>query len=141
MPQAALKVDNSLRLLRTVRIALLVAIILYISMAEVFLRPPAHPLDHTFYGGIAIVAALCSAIAWLARKRMLPPALGTLRTAPNDAPSCARWRTWTIVSDALALSVVLFGFTLRFMGATTAQAAPFYVVGFVLMILWWPRRP
>jgi F0F1-type ATP synthase membrane subunit c/vacuolar-type H+-ATPase subunit K len=37
-------------------------------------------------------------------------------------------------------TLALFGFVLRFMGFTLSEVAPFYVVGFALMLLFGPRR-
>jgi len=107
MHQRALTVDNSLRVLRTIRLALLVAILLYIFAAEVLLRPAAQRLNHLFYEGIAMTALACAGAAFVVRNRTLPPVFETLRKTPEDAASCARWRVGVLVCDALALSVVL----------------------------------
>ena len=46
-----------------------------------------------------------------------------------------------IMTYSLCETVALFGFVLSFMGFTLSEVAPFYVVGFALMLLFGPRRP
>jgi len=48
----------------------------------------------------------------------------------------SRWRFGNLLSFVLAESVVLFSFALRFLGGTTWQSLPFYVVGIALMLVW-----
>ncbi len=141
MPPATTTMPVTLRVVRTVHATLAVAMVLYVCVAEFFLHPAVQPVDAAFYGGIAIVAVVCAVSAVVVRARMLRPAFTKMRTDPDDATSHNRWRVGIFVSDALAMAILLYGFVLRFMGCTTAQAAPFYLGGFVLMILWWPRRP
>jgi hypothetical protein len=56
-------------------------------------------------------------------------AFETLRTNPDDAPALNRWRRGVIVGDCLALAVALYGFAIHFMGGTSRQVAPFFIVG------------
>lgn len=105
------------------------------------LHPLPQPIGAAFYDAIAAVAVVSAAIAVVFRVRLLRPAFAQVRTDPNDAAANKRWRAGSFVSYALALSVALYGCELRLRGTATAQALPFYVGGFVLMLLWWPRRP
>jgi hypothetical protein len=59
----------------------------------------------------------------------------------QDALSLARWRSGYVLIYALCEAVALYGLVLRFMGFTLTQVAPFYVVGFVLLFFFSPRRP
>ncbi|MGH9740351.1 MAG: hypothetical protein ACRD4X_17450 [Candidatus Acidiferrales bacterium] len=141
MPQTALTIDGTLRVLRVIYAALVSAIVFYAWIPGGMLHIAVQPIDRALYVGIAVVAVLSAVMAVVMRNRMLQPALATLRTNPADAASHRRWRTGSLVSYSLALAVVLYGFALRMIGATFGQAAPFYAVGFALMLLWWPRRP
>ena len=119
----------------------MVAMLLYVYLTEFLLRLATQPVSAELYDGIAIVALVSAVAAFATRARMLGPAFAKLRANPDDPDGHKRWRVGTLISDSLALSIVLYGFVLRFMGATSRQAAPFYAGGFALMILWWPRRP
>jgi hypothetical protein len=141
MSQAVASMPGTLRVLRTIHGALMAAMLLYVYLTEFLLRLKTQPVGTEFYDGIATVALLAAVIAFAIRARMLRPAFAKLRANPNDPDGHRRWRLGSLISDSLALSIVLYGFVLRFTGATSVQAAPFYVGGFVLMLLWWPRRP
>ena len=52
-----------------------------------------------------------------------------------------RWQTGYILGFAQSEAIALFGLSLRYMGFTLREVSPFYVVGFVLMLLSWPRVP
>ncbi|MGH9717074.1 MAG: hypothetical protein ACRD4R_10160 [Candidatus Acidiferrales bacterium] len=141
MPPQPQTLAETLRVIRIVHVALALFIVLYVVAIEGVLVPAAHLLSQTFYEGIAIVALLCIGAAFVVRYRTLRPALETLRTNPVDAASHKGWRAGSLISFALAIAVVMFGGELRKAGASPAQAAPFYVVGSALILLWWPRHP
>jgi hypothetical protein len=75
------------------------------------------------------------------RVRKLSPAVERLKIEPDDVAAQVKWRNASIVSVAMTECVVLFGFVLYMLGATTRQVAPFLVIPFVTMIFWFPRRP
>ncbi len=52
-----------------------------------------------------------------------------------------RWMASYIVPYALGESIVLEGFVLRFVGASLAQAIPFYAVGIALLLVFTPQLP
>jgi hypothetical protein len=141
MPQRAATMQETLRMLRIVHAALLVFIALQPWVVEIVFASPAGSPDRTFVAAVAFVALLCASIAIVVRIRTLRPAYRALRMNPDDALSAKKWRAGSIISYALALSVPMFGARLRTMGASIAQVVPFYVGGFVLMLVWWPRRP
>ncbi|MGA9885135.1 MAG: hypothetical protein WBQ34_15580 [Candidatus Acidiferrales bacterium] len=141
MPQAAPTIDGTLRLLRVIYAALVTAIVFYAWIPRGMLHVAVQPIDRALYVGIAAVAIVSAAMAVVMRNRILPPALATLQKDPRDAASHRRWRAGILVSYSLALTVVLYGLVLSMMGATFAQAAPFYAAGLALMLFWWPRRP
>jgi hypothetical protein len=144
MPQVVQSIDGTLRVLRIIHSALLLSMVLYIFVAERIARivtHPVQPIDHTFLASIAIVSIVAASTAFVFRIKMIGPALDTLQIAPGDVSSLNRWRAGSIISYALAESIVLFGLALRSVGASLPQSAWFYVAGPLLMLSWWPRRP
>ena len=140
MPQPALTLENSLRSVRIIFGALLFAAILYILMTEKFIHPESHDI-HATWLAFLVNGLMIVAVALFFRIKMLQPAGETLQAKADDQRALGRWRVGNILSAVLAEAVVLFGFALRFMGGTTIQSIPFYVVGVGLMLVWWPRRP
>lgn len=140
MSQPTLTLDSSIRTIRIVYAVLLFAAINYIFMAEVFLHHEPHDV-HMIWVGFLVNGLLIAGIALFFRMRMLATAADTLRTKPEDQFALARWRLGNILSSVLAVSMVLLGFALRFIGGTTVQSVAFYIAGVAMMILWWPRRP
>lgn len=53
----------------------------------------------------------------------------------------AQARTYYILCFALSESVALYGFVLRFLGASRAEAAPFFVAAVGLFLLCYPQTP
>lgn len=120
MPRAAPATQQTLRMLRIVHAALLIAILLYAWIPEAIELPATHSGDRTLYGALGAVALLCAAIAFVVRGRMLGPALDAIRKNPADSQAHQRWRVAVLVSGALALAVVLYGFVL----ASSGRRAP-----------------
>jgi hypothetical protein len=75
------------------------------------------------------------------RQRRIAPAIERLRDQPDDRGAIQNLTEGSVLSVALAESVVLVGCALRFLGATRPQAAPIYLAGVFLMLLWWPKQP
>jgi hypothetical protein len=49
------------------------------------------------------------------------------------------WRFSTLLSLVLAESIALYGFVLRFMGASRRVSWPFFVCALILMVVWRPQ--
>ena len=132
--------DATLRFLRVIQVAFLVAVVIYIAIAEKV--GPREPKD---VKQIQMVLAMLSvglvAMILIVRQRMIPSSEEILRTQPEDLGALLRWRTANLLTLVLAEAVVLYGFVLRFMGGTLLQAAPFYAAGVLLMVVFTPRRP
>ena len=140
MPQLVLTLENNVRSMRIVHAVLLSSMILYILMAEKLSHQEPHDI-HMIWIGFQVSGLMILAIALFFRIKMLQPAAVTLQEKPADQTALARWRAGNILSFVLAETVVLFGFALRFIGGTTWQSLPFYIVGIALMLVWWPHRP
>jgi hypothetical protein len=132
--------EASLRVVRLVHLVLLVSIPLYFVLPEL-LSPKGSGDLRLMRGLLSAMALLSAGFAVVFRKRVLEPAADSLRLRPEDAAALVRWRAAHIISFALCESVALFGLVLRFLGATTFEAAPFFAVAFVLMLAFRPSAP
>ena len=128
------------RQIRILHLAMLVSIPLYFVVAGLIAPQTASDV-HTMRQGLTVMALLFSGVAVVLRKRMLDSAADILRLRPDDTAALIRWRAAHIVSFALCEAVALFGLVLRFLGATTFEAAPFFAVAFVLMLAFRPAAP
>jgi hypothetical protein len=140
MPQPIPTLESSLRWLRIVYAVIFFTMIQEVLVAE---KLSHHQLRdvHTFWVGLMVICLPEIAIALFFRFRMLRPAEDTLQSMPDDQFALGRWRAANILSFVISNAVVLFGFAVRFVGGTSMQAMPFYIVGFSMMLLWWPQRP
>jgi hypothetical protein len=125
-------------MLQTVRIALLVSIALYVFVGERISRPGAP--DRNLYFAVTLVAITTVGMIFAVWRLFVLRSEATLADHPEDASALKRWRAGYIYTYALCETLALFGFVLRFMGFTLSEVAPFYVVGFALMLLFSPRR-
>ena len=116
----------------------LLAVLLFVLQAELLagngkINSPA------FSTAIAVVAILDTFFGYAFRRLRLNPALGKLRLDPNDSDALKQWRSSTMVILVLALTVGLYGFVLRFLGADRLVSWPFYLAALILMLLWRPQ--
>ena len=133
--------DQMLRFLRTMHSCLMVSIALY----PVAMRVVAPQMTALFSPNmpiiLAVLAAVTIALALYLRSRFIGSAFDVLRMRPDDAAALKGWQQGAIASDVLAEAVALYGFGLYWMGGQILQAVAFAVVGELLMVVWWPRRP
>jgi len=78
-------------------------------------------------------------VGLILRRRLLFAANEKLRRDRNDASALGRWRMVTIQNMVLAMSIGLYGFTLRMMGSARTVAWPFFVASVALLFLWRPH--
>ncbi len=129
------------KLLQTVRIALLVSIALYVFIGERLSPNGAGAPDRNLYFATTLVAITTLGMIFAVRRLFVLRSEAALADQPEDIAALNRWRTGYIFTYALCETVALFGFVLRFVGFTLSQVAPFYLVGFALMLAFGPRRP
>ncbi|OLC95567.1 MAG: hypothetical protein AUH86_11680 [Acidobacteria bacterium 13_1_40CM_4_58_4] len=132
--------EASLKMLRTLRIAMLAALVLYVFVGERVPHPPK-PTNVVFYYAKTFVAIAMIAAIFILRRIMVMRAEQTLGQNTEDFASLYRWRAGYIVTYALCEAIALYGFVLRFVGFSLSQVAPFYLAGFVLILFFAPRRP
>jgi F0F1-type ATP synthase membrane subunit c/vacuolar-type H+-ATPase subunit K len=128
------------KLLQTVRIALLVSIALYVFIGERIERSTSGASDRNFYFAITLFAITTVGMTFAVWRLFVLRSEVILADQPEDTAALKRWRTGYIITYTMCETLALFGFVLRFMGFTLSEVAPFYVVGFALMLLFGPRR-
>jgi hypothetical protein len=132
--------ESALRLLRIVQIAMLASIALYVFVGEAAARRAVAP-NITMSYAISFVSISIVGVIFVVRRTLILPAEVQLRTKPDDGVLLARWRTGYICTYALCEALALSGLVLRVLGFTLAQVWPYYLGGFALLLLCWPRRP
>jgi len=133
-------IDGALRWLRIWYSILLIAMSLYVAVAE----KAQHQLidmNRTFFAGISVLGALLVGIALYVQVKKIRPALETLQGKPADAAALATWRSASLACYVIAEAIVLFGLCLRFLGGVRSLSIPFYAVGLLLMLFLFPRHP
>lgn len=90
-------------------------------------------------GALVLAAVFDGLIALYFRRKRLSPALEKLRRDSNDTGALTEWRFSTLLSLVLAESIALYGFVLRFMGASRRVSWPFFVCALILMVVWRPQ--
>lgn len=115
--------------------------LMYAVVGEKIAPHMDRPLQPAVLVGMAVVCAAMLGIAVWAQIARIRPAIQALQLKHEDEVSLQRWREGTILSCVLLEAVVLEGFALRFIGGTFLDSLPFYFVGIVLMIFYWPQRP
>ena len=132
--------QNVLKFLRTVQLAMLVSIGLYAFIAARY-GPASRAVSVAFVYAITAMAAFMVAAILLVRRTILQPARRILAEDPENAAALNRWRIAYILIFALSEAVALYGIVLRFVGAGFQQVVLFLLAGFVLMLSFGPRRP
>jgi len=117
--------EGSLRTIRIVWIAMLIAAFIYGWLPEKLNVQPKK-LDSTFYAVFIVLLVVMLASIVIMRRLTIDKAEPLIRSNPNDAGALQKWRAGQIVTVAMFEAMVLYGLVLRFVGATRLQAIPFY---------------
>lgn len=132
--------EASFRLLRIVHYAMLLSIVLYAFFAIAY-GPPPRLASGIIFPLLAGVAVLLAVAAVVMRGKMIRPYEELLPTAPGDKGALRRWQSGYIFIFALCEAIAIYGVVLRFIGFSSAKVLPFFVSGFVLMLLFRPKQP
>jgi F0F1-type ATP synthase membrane subunit c/vacuolar-type H+-ATPase subunit K len=89
--------------------------------------------------GIAVASAGVVVVAAFYRSKIVKPGADALRNNVDDSSAAAKWRSGTLISLAMAESVILFGLSLRFIHISWRICGIFYVLGFLLLLAWTPK--
>jgi hypothetical protein len=119
----------------------MISILFYLQAMRIVPAANTEPLNPAFPWELGALAVADLGVGIWMRTKKLRPAFETLRTLPDDPTALASWRQGFIMSDCMALTVVLFGLAIHFLGGSAEQVAPFFVVGFAVMLFWWPKEP
>jgi hypothetical protein len=132
--------DASLRIVRIVRIAMLLSIVMYGFVGE-YARPPMNsPNPIIFYALTFVSISMAALIIWM-RRLLISPAEAVLAANASETTALNRWRAGYMVIYAICEAIALYGLVLRFLGFTLSQVAPFYAAGFILLVFLSPRPP
>ncbi len=143
------QVDGALGRLKMLWVAMLVSIVLYVIVGEIIeLESFAQP-RWLLWVLVALAIHICY-VAKVMRARMVRPFEEEVRSGQVSSAAALtseqvalleRWQGGQTISICLSEAVALFGLALRFLGGTRWEAAPFYAVAMLLLVVWMPRRP
>jgi len=131
-------VDEALKAVRQLHIAFVTTWFLFLLLFK-FLPPPTGSPPAFLPTAMGMVCVSDVTLAFFWRSRYVSASIEILRAQPENASALARWRTGNILSFAMAETVTLFGFALRYLGAPWNVAGIFFAVGLALLLLWTPR--
>jgi len=140
MRQPAPTLTGTLNLVRVIHVFMFVSMFTVIDAVERLL-PHRHGDVGALWVPYLVLATANVGLILFFRLRQLRSATQSLKSNPSDVFALNRMRFVNILTFVILESVVLFGFSMRFMGGTLVQSLPFYVAGIALMVIWWPRRP
>jgi hypothetical protein len=128
--------DSNLRKARLLHIICLATVPLYAWLAE--LAEPTASLS-SFYWLVAAVALYCVVVGFRFRRRLL---VGTGIVESTEKGSSGRWMAGQIIGLLSAEAIVVYGVvTKSVLHVSFLQAAPFYILGAALLLMWTPRKP
>jgi hypothetical protein len=133
--------DAAIKILQTVRFALMLSVVLYVFVGETVAPNARTAPNSAFYFAITLVAIVMVGMIVVTRRLLVRRSEELLAAEPSDSAALMRWRAGYIVTYAMSEALALLGFVLRILGFTLSQVAPFYIAGFALMLFFGPRRP
>lgn len=131
---------GALKTLRAVQWAMLASIVLYAIVGQ-FLGPVSRGVDTTLSYLFATLSVAIVGAIFVVRRTLVLRAGETLASRPDDRLSLNHWRTGYIATYVLCESLALFGLILRFRGSPVEASVYYYLGGFILLLLFWPRKP
>lgn len=131
---------RSLKTLRTVQWAMLLSILLYVAVGEIF-APRIRHVDPALSYVFSTLAVGIVGTIFVVRRTLVLRAAASLATQPDDLLSLSQWKTGYLATYALCEALALFGLVLRFLGSELQQSMLFYIGGFVLLFFFRPRQP
>jgi len=131
----------AVRLVRQVQIALLVSIALYAAAGERLARTVAHNPTNTLFHALSFISISLVGATVVVRRTLVSPSEALLQESSGDSVALTRWRTGYLFLYALCELLGVFGLILRMSGFTLANVWGFYLGGFLLLLLYFPRAP
>ena len=139
MPQQPAKTnDEALRQMRLLWFNFIATFALFVWIGETM--PRYSWLAFPSAGKIFVTLAVFNLVSlfWFWRKRY-SPALGAVRSQPEDINAVKKWKGFWLVLVCMTNAEILCGFAFRMGGKTLQQTLPFYLLGALLYLWFWPR--
>ena len=127
------------RMLLMLRGAFLLSIVVFAVMVKML--PTAVTPNVVIGWALTLLAITDVAIIFVFRRTMITPAERTLASEMENPAALARWRNGYMYAYGFSESIAVYGLALHFLGFSFAQAMPFFIAGFVLILFYAPRRP
>ena len=136
----ALNSRDSLKLVRTAQVAMLVSILIYVFLIW---RIPArsHPQNSTIYAALTVLALSSVVVLFALRRFFAARLLAALSANLEDTAALVQWRASYVISYAVSESIAIYGLLLHFLGFSMKQVAPFLIAGFLLILFLAPSLP
>ena len=125
---------------RVIHGAFLMTIFLFVVVCRIS-APPEQPISYATVTAFVGVAIADIALGLVRRQQLSRDSAEVARSEANMSKALNHWRMFNITSFVHAETVALFGVALKFLGASWAIAAGFFVIGFALLVFWTPRTP
>jgi hypothetical protein len=126
--------------LRLLWLMMLTSIVLLVGIAEIS-APSSRRGEKIVFEIIAGLVIVIIVSRTIMRRRYVLRGAQQLAKDPTNLGALRRWQTGYILGFAQSAAIAMFGLSLRFMGFTFGEVAPFYAVGFALMLFSRPRAP
>lgn len=134
------QVENAIKIVRTIQIAMLLSVALFVLVGELVGRIPKLN-DPTPFHALSLATITIVGVIVVVRRTLVLQSAAILANRPNDAATLNRWRAGYLMTYALSEAIALFGLSLRMIGFSLSQVASFYIAGFILLLFFSPRRP
>ena len=131
---------GTIRILRSVRWAMLGSILLYAVVGEV-VGPGTRAANASLSYALTTAAVAIVGAIFVVRRTLVLRSAQNLASHPEDSLTLNHWKSGYIATYALCEVLALFGLVLRFTGANFQQSLPYYIGGFVLLFFFGPREP
>ena len=133
--------ESVIKTLRILQVAMLASIIIYLAIVVILVPHPSGTPNPIILIAITFIAVVDIGVILLMRRLIVSRADAVLREHPDDLGALMRWRSGYIVTYTMGEAIALFGLVLRFIGFTLAQAVPFFLAGFIVILFYGPRHP
>ena len=129
--------ESAHRMMWTIWFSLLIAMAGYTALC--FFAAARGTPDPIMIRALSLVASAEVVVLFVLRRKLIPA--GTPVTAQGEnSVARARWKSGNILTWALSLSIALYGLVLHYLGFANRQVSPIFIAGFILMILYFPRK-
>jgi len=131
-------IRSTLRTTRILYVVLLglVAICFYTCYRQ---APVERPISPVLVAAVAFVCLNDLGVAVFLRHRTVRPSVERLLANSDDALALKQWQNGVILTLTMAFTTVLFGVTLKLLGAGWNIVSWFFAAGVVVLLAWAPK--